>query len=51
MMATRRRILVLAFGLREIAAAQQLNADGIEITGADRGVERIDARDPALSDR
>src|SRR6476620_1626080 len=36
------RILVLAFGLRKIAAAQQLDAQGIEITRADRSVERID---------
>src|SRR4029077_19456370 len=36
------RILVLAFGLRKIAAAQQLDAQGIEIAGADRSVERID---------
>src|SRR4029077_11429243 len=38
------RILVLAFGLRKIAAAQQLDAQGIEITGANRSVERIDSR-------
>src|SRR5213082_1253267 len=38
------RILVLAFGLRKIAAAQQLHAEGIEITEADRSVERIDTR-------
>src|SRR5204862_6803748 len=36
-------ILVLAFGLSEIAAAPQLDAERFEIAGRDCGIEGIDA--------
>jgi hypothetical protein len=38
------RILVLAFLLCEIAAAQQFHAERIEVTWRRRGIERIGAR-------
>src|SRR5439155_26312114 len=39
-----RRILVLRFSLSEIAAAQKLDADRVEVPGRRRGVKRTCAR-------